>query len=544
MSTDAAPPAPAEEPTEEPTDATADLTPPAEQVTEQLPIESPTEELSVEQPAGEPPIEEPPTDEPPTEQPAPPHPLTAALLNLSGLGLGYLHLRAWVRLVVALAATAGLVWVALPIGREPIAVWWPLGYLGALVLFSLDAALLARRRARRPERRRTVWSPRAAGRVAWATLAVVPLLGAAYVVTQHEVLEQYLAYDLDQAEATLDETASSFAPYKDVYNAAYATYVRTASEHPGTRAADRVPGLVDDLYTRAKGDGVCNALTVVRHFAQPGTDGPLQSVAEGELPGALHDCGMQYTEAGEFQLAESTLTDLLTDHPASEQAAALPAELTTWRDTVIKKLAGEQGCLSPMVATGSEAFLASFDSGKVSALADEARTQVPAGLLKCAVQQFQDGDHLRTQGILNGLLDSYPRAKETDYAERIQIATGIALADPEVEVGLPARDEPEGTVTLTVFNYSPDPFEMVYTGPATGVVAIDACDDCTYYADGDSPDCVGYSLTIPSTTVTIPAGDYLTATREDGTVYGWRDDGVQEESYTADYGLCTWTPES
>lgn len=518
MSTDAAPPAPAEEPTGE----TADLTPPAEQVTEQLSIE-----------------------QPPADQPPPARPLTAALLNLSGLGLGYLHLRAWVRLAVALAATAGLVWVALPIGREPIAVWWAVGYLGSLALFALDAAFLARRRAGRPERRRTVWSPRAAGRVAWATLAIVPLLGAAYVVTQHEVLEQYLAHDLDQAEESLDGLPSSFAPYDDVYDDAYATYVQTASEHPGTRAADRVPGLVDDLYARAKGDGECNALTVVRHFAQPGTDGPLQSVAEGELPGALHDCGMQYAEAGEFQLAQSVLTDLLSDHAASEPAAALPADLTTWRDTLIKKLTGKRGCTdtNTEAATGSAPFLAGFDSGNVSALADEVRAKVPAGLVKCAEQQFQDGDYLAALGNLTGLLDSYPRAKETDYAERIQIAAGIAYVDPDAGVKLPARAEPEGTVRLTVFNYSPDPFEMVYSGPATGVIAIDACEDCGTYGENDQPDCVGYSLTIPSTTVTIPAGDYLTATRHDGTVVGWEGEDVDNESFTTDGTFCTWTQE-
>src|SRR5690606_15239407 len=152
-----------------------------------------------------------------TEDARPPsaRPLTAALLNLSGFGLGYLHLRAWLRLVVALAATGALAWAALPIGREPISVGWAVGYLGALALLALDAAYLARRRARRDTRTRTLWSPRAARRVAWATLAVVPLLGVSYVVTQHEVLEQHLAHDLDQAEESLQAASRMFAPFED-----------------------------------------------------------------------------------------------------------------------------------------------------------------------------------------------------------------------------------------------------------------------------------------------------------------------------------------
>ncbi|MFD6138198.1 hypothetical protein [Promicromonospora sp. NPDC060271] len=468
-------------------------------------------------------------------------PLTAALLNLSGLGLGYLHLRAWLRLVVALAATGGLAWVALPIGREPIAVWWALGYLGALGLFALDAALLARRRARRETPRRTVWTPRAAGRIAWATLAVVPLLGTAYVVTQHEVLEQHLAYDLAQAEESLDSAGTAFGAFRKTYDAAYTTYVETAEEHPGTRAADRVPGLIDDLYAQAKGERECNALTAVRHFALPDTPGPLRAVAQGELSGALHDCGMEFVEEGELSAAERPLAELMTDHASSDPAAALPDDLAAWRDGLIERLASKKGCTGTATVTDSTSFLAGFDSGKISELADKARAEVPAGLLKCAVRQFKAEDLLDAQANLDAVLDAYPRAKEAGYAGRLQIATGIALRDPKAGVKLPPLKEPEGTVTLTVHNYSPNKVEMVYTGPATGVITLDACDDCTYYAKGDRPECVGYSLTVPSETVTIPAGDYITATRHDGVIYDWEDGNLGRESFTVDGGFCTWS---
>jgi hypothetical protein len=476
--------------------------------------------------------------------PAPaPSPLTAALLNLSGFGLGYLHLRAWVRLAVALAATTGLVWVALPIEREPLAVWWAVGYLGALGLFALDGALLARRRTRRQARRTIVWAPATARRVAWATLATVPLLGAAYLVTQHEVLEHHLARDLDRAEESLEPTGHIFTPHREVYDAAYATYARTAAEHPRTRAADRVPGLVDDLYARAKGNSACNALPAVRHFAQPETADPLRAVAQEDLPGTLRDCGIQHLERGNLLHARPVFADLLTDHPASEPAAALPQYLATWRDDLIKDLGSKDGCAETTLVTASTGFLARFDSGKVATLADKARTQVPAGLLKCGVQQFEDRRYTAAFDILDGLLESYPRAKEAEYADRLRIATGIALLDPNAGVALPARTEPPATITLTVFNHSPRPFEMVYTGPATGVVTIDACDDCTYYAEGDEPECTGYSLTVPSTRVTLPAGDYRTATQYEGVVHGWSDEAIQEVSFTEDGSYCTWQHE-
>jgi tetratricopeptide (TPR) repeat protein len=468
-------------------------------------------------------------------------PLTAALLNLSGLGLGYLHLRAWARLVVALAATAGLGWVALPIGREPIAVWWAVGYAGALGLFALDAALLARRRARRGTPRRTVWTPRAARRMAWATLAVVPLLGAGYVVAQHEVLEQHLAYDLDQAEESLESAGHIFTPHQEAYDAAYATYVQTGSEHPGTRAADRVPGLVDDLYAQAKGNGGCNGLPAVLHYAGQDSTGPLRAVARGELPGTLQDCGLQHLRRGNLAQARPVLADLLTDHPASEPAQELPTELAAWRDDVIKDLTSKGGCADTTRATRSTSFLAGFDSGKVSALADEARTRVPAGLLRCGVAQFEDKQYTAALGNLDSLLDTYPRAKDADYAERVRIAAGIALVDPKAGVKLPSRTELEGTITLTVVNYGPDPWEMVYTGPATGTISLDPCEDCGRYAEGEQPACQGYSLTRPSASVTIPAGSYLTAFRDEaGVIHGWRAVGVHKESYTADRISCAF----
>jgi len=492
-----------------------------------------------------------PPDEPEpdgvTDDARPPsaRPLTAALLNLSGLGLGYLHLRAWLRLVVALAATGVLAWAALPIGREPISAWWAVGYVGALSLFALDAAHLARRRARRETARRTLWSPRAAHRVAWATLAVVPLLGVSYVVTQHEVLERHLAHDLDQAEESLQAASRQFAPFRDGYDAAYATYVRTAAEHPGTRAAERVPGLVDDLYAQAKGDDLCDSVPAVRHFAEPETAGPLRAVAQEELPGALHDCGLSATERGALGDARTVLDELLADHPASQPAQDLPGELTSWRDGLLKKLTGKGGCADTSKVVASTSFLAEVDSGTINALADKTRKQVPAGLLRCGVQQFEGEQYTGALQNLDALLDTYPRAKEADYAERVRIAAGIARVDPKIDVALPGRTEPEGTVTVTIYSYSPDPWEMVFTGPATGVLSVDPCEGCVRYAEDELPQCEGYSLTKPSASVTLPAGDYLTATRDRaGNVEGWRGGApVEKQSFTTDFVSCGYTTE-
>ncbi|MFE7503982.1 hypothetical protein [Promicromonospora sp. NPDC057488] len=530
-------------------DTESDATSKAEAMSDTPPVPTPEPDPAPEPTPAATPDPSGPDDVPgapadPGDLPASARPLTAALLNLSGLGLGYLHLRTWLRLVVALAATAGLAWVALPIGREPVAVWWALGYVGALALFAVDAAQLARGRGRGragTSPRRTLWSPRTAGRAAWATLAIVPLLGAGYAVAQHEVLEDHLAYDLDRAEASLESVGTTFGSYKDTYDTAYATYVDVAAEHPRTRAADRVPGLVDDLYAQAKSDDPCTGLVVVRHFAEPGTPGPLQEVAQSEIPRALHDCGLRSVEAGKFDMSRTYLSELLADHPSSDPALSVPGNLAEWRDGVLKDLSGKNGCTDTGAAAASAGFLAKFDSGEVSALADEARERVPAELLKCGLKEFERKRYATVVQALNGLVESYPRAKEVDYAERVRIAAGIALVDPEAGVRLPARDEPEGTVTLTVYNYSPDPFQMVYTGPATGVVKIDACDDCKYLPKGEQPVCSGYSLTLPSTTVTLPAGDYLTATRRDKTVLGWEDKGVDKVAFTADGGFCTWS---
>ncbi|XIE78339.1 hypothetical protein AB6O49_09620 [Streptomyces sp. SBR177] len=85
----------------------------------------------------------------PAGPPPPPQPwpgaVAAALLNLSGLGLGYVVLRQWVGAVVCWAATVALVVAVLPADPDGI----PAGVLVAYGVFLVLAALDVLRRARR-----------------------------------------------------------------------------------------------------------------------------------------------------------------------------------------------------------------------------------------------------------------------------------------------------------------------------------------------------------------------------------------------------------
>lgn len=71
----------------------------------------------------------------------------AALLNLTGLGLGYALLGRWVRAAGCWAATAVLLWVALPADPDGVPAGVLVGYLLVLVLAAADGARIARRSA-------------------------------------------------------------------------------------------------------------------------------------------------------------------------------------------------------------------------------------------------------------------------------------------------------------------------------------------------------------------------------------------------------------
>ncbi len=116
----------------------------------------------------------------PPKPPGPPKSVTgAALLNLTGLGLGYAYLRNRVLAVLVLLLTGGAVTVAFLTDAADRPWVWRGAVLGWLVLLALHAAFLASRRAPGPRRRGPIVAGAAAVAVVAAGYAGYGVAGAA-----------------------------------------------------------------------------------------------------------------------------------------------------------------------------------------------------------------------------------------------------------------------------------------------------------------------------------------------------------------------------
>ncbi|MFD0635109.1 hypothetical protein ACFQ9X_29785 [Catenulispora yoronensis] len=69
--------------------------------------------------------------------------LAVGVLNLSGLGLGYVVTRRWVAAVVCWAATGALLLAVLPASPKAPPAWLLIGYLGFLVVVAVHGAVRA-----------------------------------------------------------------------------------------------------------------------------------------------------------------------------------------------------------------------------------------------------------------------------------------------------------------------------------------------------------------------------------------------------------------
>ncbi|MFB7161575.1 hypothetical protein [Streptomyces sp. NPDC056242] len=168
--------------------------------------------------------------------------MAAGLLNLTGLGAGYLLLRRWVLAAVCLAATAALLVIALPAGPDGVPAGLLVGYGLLLLVAALDGA---RRASTSPLR-----SPVMAMALGIVLLAVPAGGVVAYGAARDDAVEEMLLGRLDDADALVAKAAArtSFAEGRADYTTALARYRELAHDHAGSKAAGLVPDRLDAYY--------------------------------------------------------------------------------------------------------------------------------------------------------------------------------------------------------------------------------------------------------------------------------------------------------
>ncbi|GAB3169902.1 hypothetical protein GCM10027059_35540 [Myceligenerans halotolerans] len=466
----------------------------------------------------------------------------AALLNLSGLGLGYLHLRAWFRFLVALLVTVGGVVLALPVTWDGRGWSWIGAYAGVLALLAADAGLLAVRRAARG-RRRLGLRFSSLRRAAWASLAVVPLSAAVYGVVQYELFQQKLEADVATVLDGLHDQTGSWRHFSEKhYPPAYVGLVDLADRYPHTRAGTATPGTLAKLYEGATEDGDCSAGRAAAWFASQDRTSQysLAPQAMRDAPGLIGDCAVDMVDGGRPAVAADNLRILLTDYPDDDATVATVGELRDRRERYLNAFTKGSACKVLEPAEYLDEMLREVRLPETRQLARDVPNDLLTARFECGLDMF--GDHRYSEAV-----KTIEPLQEAGYGGWPYAARVLAAARVASEVGesipLPPRTQEAMTTPaiITIRNFAHADLRIDFAGPATGSVVVEACAGkkaCKPYPDDAAGQAACDTASDASTeTVLLPAGTYWFVGAWDG---GQPFDSLRQEITGVGVTNCWW----
>ncbi|WP_329391773.1 hypothetical protein [Streptomyces sp. NBC_01716] len=509
-----------------------------------VPPSVPAQPLTPPPPASPPPTrpDQPPVTPPPPAQPpafgfpppaAPPQPVgpppasghvaAVALLNLTGLGLGYVLIRDWLRVGLSLAATALFLLLVLP--ADTNGAPGPLVALYALVLIA--AAVDGARRARVPVARPPLVLPalRPALAVAVAlVLLVIPVGGAvAYDAAQDEAVERMLLDRLAVADKKVEATREGSGTSKDKsagFTAALTVYRELGENEGDSRAGKLVPkrlttfyNAVSVPYTEKNYCDAVDALAYLRDVPDSiGADllGELAKWPDQPLATSLLECGKLGLASSKPVSDRGDLAELISLFPESEQAAAVKPAVTAAIKDRSGKLGGTDPCSTTTELESISTMVGTFETD-TAALKKTAASAVESGTYACGVDQFKDKDFELALETLTSFRSTYKDSSRRDRARDIAIAAEIATERGAAGDRLPPANAPGGPrLEVVISNDASDAVEILYTGPVTGTVKIKACGGCVNYSSYDAVDraCKDSGKNYPRKTLRLPVGDY------------------------------------
>lgn len=470
----------------------------------------------------QPPAPQPPAPAAPPRRPADPlRAVAVALLNLSGLGLGYLLMRRWLALALCLAATVALLVVALPADPDGVPGGVVAGYLAVLALAAAHGALRALRTPLH-------WPPRApVAALLGLVLLALPAGGAlAYGSAKDEATQKMLLDRLAAADALVRTAkAKPFDAARGDYRTALSAYRDLHRDHAGSRAAKRVPDrlrtyyeTVGAPYQRKDYCGAVEPLTYLRTVpASYGAQdlGDLAHWPDDRLATSLYECGAAdlANDGTGTSAGKDDFSELLTTFPRSAQAAKVEPAVGASIDTAGRAVKGSDPCAATdrVKALGTRAGdLPGAGAGASAALARDAKRAdgyAESGAYACGVHQYRAGDFDSAQQTMDDFAAAYPHDRNRPLAQKFAIAAEIARHEPAAgrHVPTPASG---GGIDVTVSNDSPDPVTVLYTGTVTGSFTLGSCKSCSTYAsraDARLSACKA-GKSYPHRTLHLPAG--------------------------------------
>ncbi|MFI5661942.1 hypothetical protein [Streptomyces sp. NPDC051684] len=460
-----------------------------------------------------------PADRPPAGPADPARAAAAGLLNLSGLGLGYVLVRRRLLALLCVAATAALLTLALPADPDGVPGWALIGYAALLLVAVADGA---RRGLRAPSSSVQI-KPVVAILLGVALLAV-PAGGAfAYGGLRDDAVEEMLLDRLDSADALVKKaSARDFAEARADYRTALGRYRDLAEDHPDSRAAHRVPDSLDAYYKAVSApyaDGAhCAAVAPLEHLRTvPGSIdrtvlGPLATWPDKPLAASLLKCGTGRLGTAESDGRGGELGQLLRTFPESAQARQVEPAVRAAVERRAGALKGGDPCAATRALRRIGDTAKRLPAPAPAHLRDRVGTAVEDGAYACGIDQFEDKRFGAARTSLTDFARTYKNDKRRARAQQVATAAEIAQLRPAAGDRLPPKGTPGGSrMDMVISNDGPDPVEVLYTGPVTGRITIAACASCKTYpteAAGRGKACKASGKSYPKKTLRLPAGTY------------------------------------
>lgn len=443
--------------------------------------------------------------------------VAVALLNLTGLGLGYVLIRRWFRALLCWAATAWLLFTALPADPDGVSGGLVTGYLLVLAVAAADGAWAARRTAVGGS-----WRPVVAAGVGLLLLAV-PAGGVAYYGSaRDEAVERMLLDRLDEGDRSVETaSAKAFGAAREDYGAALAVYRELGEDHAGSRAGKLVPGRLDAYYRaiaapyrEKKHCEAIEPLTYLRSVPDsidPALLGDLVRYPDEPLADSMYACGVSQLRDGSAGTSGGALGDLLRTFPESAQAGKVGPAVSKEISSRTAAVRGGSPCTATDELRQLRTSTAALPDKEVAALAKDTDGGIRNGVYACGLDEFKDKRFGEARKTLTGFADTYKSDKRRARARDIAIAAEIADTRAAAGKRLPPEHAPGGSrMELVISNDAPDGVEVLYTGPVTGRVDIKGCGSCTSYAwsSGALRACKDTGKSYPRVTLRLPAGEY------------------------------------
>ncbi|MDQ1034194.1 hypothetical protein QFZ75_000610 [Streptomyces sp. V3I8] len=456
-----------------------------------------------------------------------------ALLNLCGLGLGYALVRRWWLTAACWVATAVLLLVALPADPDGVSAGVLVAYLVLLALAAVHGAVVGLRT-------RLSWPPAAwVAVVLGIVLLAVPAGGVVlYGDARDEATEQMLLDRLERADELVRTAGKQpFSTAEPDYRQALTAYRDLRGEHPGSRAADRVPGRLKSFYTSVASPyderNYCDAVAPLKYLrtvprTMGGNEvGALRTWPDDRLATSLYECGARSLSGGAADWT-AHFGELLSTFPDSEQAAKVEPSVAAAVDKAVKDVGGDDPCKAVEHLGTLNTQLAGLrgqDATVTDALdkdAARARKNADSGTYACGVDQYREKSFAEAVTTMNDFAKSNPNHRNRDRAKKIAIAAEVAQTVPAAGKRLPTTAS-GGGISVTVKNDSPDDITVLYTGPVTGSFTLKACGKCSSYSlastvtRGFEP-CSDSGRNYPQRTISLPAGTtYFVHKSQSGT---------------------------